>query len=185
MSCRLISRGKKHAYKFLGNKYPAQKIISLMKYNAEKKNLTQLYVGEKISKSREVWEKILPQTESVKSPISHSRTNVQSSCQPFRGWGRKRMWHLSKCHPPTKWLARVYHVVVFKTKVLHFKIENIPIKDTNGKRKFKRMLSFLFVDKRKLFAMKLSFDEFKLVLHGSADVKICFFWLRVHVVTFN
>ena len=40
------------------------------------------------------------------------------------------------------------HVVVFKTKVLHFKIENSPIKDTNGKRKFKRMLSFLFVDKR-------------------------------------
>ena len=39
-------------------------------------------------------------------------------------------------------------MVVFKTKVLHFKIENTPIKDTNGKRKFKRMLSFLFVDKR-------------------------------------
>ena len=55
-------------------------------------------------------------------------------------------------------------MVVFKTKVLHFKIENIPIKDTNGKRKFKRMLSFLFVDKRKLFAMKLSFEEFN---HGS------------------
>ena len=52
--------------------------------------------------------------------------------------------HTSKCHPSTKWLARVHHVVVFKTKVLHFKIENTPIKDTNGKRKFKRMLSFLF-----------------------------------------
>ena len=56
----------------------------------------------------------------------------------------------------------VHHVVVFKTKVLHFKIENTPIKDKNGKRKFKRMLSFLFVDKRKLFAMKLSFEEFNL-----------------------
>ena len=55
------------------------------------------------------------------------------------------------------------HVVVFKTKVLHFKIENTPIKDTNGKRKFKRMLSFVFVDKRKLFAMKLSFEELNLV----------------------
>ena len=31
---------------------------------------------------------------------------------------------------------RVDHVVVFKTKVLHFKIENTPIK-TNGKRNFK------------------------------------------------
>ena len=36
MSCRLISRGKKHANKFLGEKYPALKKISLMAYNAEK-----------------------------------------------------------------------------------------------------------------------------------------------------
>ena len=62
-------------------------------------------------------------------------------------------------------LGRDHDVVVFKTKVLHFKIENTPIKDTNGKRKFKRMLSFLFVDKRKLFAMKLSFEEFNLVFY--------------------
>ena len=68
------------------------------------------------------------------------------------------------CHSSTKWLARVLHVVVLKTKGLHFKTENTPIKDTNGKRKFKRMLSFLFVDKRKLFAMKLSLEEFNLVL---------------------
>ena len=135
---------------------------SLMTYNAEK-NVTPLYVGEKISNSREVWEKILLiQTKSVKSPIPH----VQWSCQPFRGWRKKkRIWHLCKCHPSTKWLARVHDVVVFKTKVLHFKIENTPIKDTNGKRKFKRMLSFLFVDKRKLFAMKLSFEEFNLVFY--------------------
>ena len=60
-------------------------------------------------------------------------------------------------------------MVVFKTKVLHdFKIENTPIKDTNGKRKFSGMLSFLFVDKRKLFTMKLSFEEFNLVLHGGS-----------------
>ena len=37
------------------------------------------------------------------------------------------------------------------------------MKDTNGMRKFKRMLSFLFVDK--LFAMKLSFEEFNLVFY--------------------
>ena len=84
MSCRLISRGKKHANKFLREKYPALKKISLITYNAEKKNLTPLYVGEKISNSRDVWEKILPiQTKSVKSPIPHSPTNVQWSCQPF------------------------------------------------------------------------------------------------------
>ena len=176
MSCRLISRGKKHAYKFLGNKYPAQKIISLMKYNAEKKILHSYMSGKKFLSPERFGKKYFPKLNQENHPLpSHSPTNVQWSCQPFRGWGRKRMWHLSKCHPPTKWLARVYHVVVFKTKVLHFKIENIPIKDTNGKRKFKRMLSFLFVDKRKLFAMKLSFEEFKLVLHGSADVKIYFF----------
>ena len=162
MSCRRISRGKKHANKFLGEKYPTLKKIPLMTYNAEKK-LTPLYVmEEKISNSREVWGKILP---GQKSPISHSLTNVQWSCQPFRGWGKKRIWHLCKCHPSTKWLARDHDVVVFKTKVLHFKIENTPIKDTNGKRKFKRMLSFLFVDKRKLFAMKLSFEEFNLVFY--------------------
>ena len=56
-------------------------------------------------------------------------------------------------------------MVVLKTKVLHFKIENTPIKDSNGKRKFKRMLSFLFVNKRAVFAMTLSFEEFNLVFY--------------------
>ena len=64
-------------------------------------------------------------------------------------------------------------MVVFKTKVLHFKIENTPIKDTNGKRRFKRMLSFFFVDKRKLFAMILPFEEFNLVFYGSEGLA-CF-----------
>ena len=124
-----------------------------------KKNLTPLYVREKFL-TPEVWEKII----TSKSPIPPSPTNVQWSCQPFRRWGKKRIWHLR---------ARVHQVVVFKTKVLHFKIENTPIKDTNGKRKFKRMLSFLFVDKRKLFAMKLSFEEFNLVFY-TADRSV---WL--------
>ena len=48
----------------------------------------------------------------------------------------------------------------FKIKVLHFKIEDTPIKDTSGKRKFKRVLRLLFVDNRELFAIKLSFEEF-------------------------
>ena len=42
-------------------------------------------------------------------------------------------------------------------------IENTPIKDTNGKRKFKRLLRLIFVEKRELFAMKLSLKEFNLV----------------------
>ena len=56
-------------------------------------------------------------------------------------------------------------MVVFKTKGLHFKIENTPIKDTNGKRKFKTMLRFLFVNKRTVLAMTLSFEEFNLVFY--------------------
>ena len=62
-----------------------------------------------------------------------------------------------------KWLARVHHVVVFKTKVSRFKFENTPMKDTNGKKKFKKMFRFFFVDKRELFTMKLCFEEFNLV----------------------
>ena len=107
----------------------------------------------------EVWEKNI----TSKSPILPSPTNVQWSCQPFRGWGKKRIWHVSKCHPSTKWLARVHEVVALKAKALHFKIENTPIKDINGKRKFNGIFSFLFVDKRKLFVMKLSYKEFSLV----------------------
>ena len=60
----------------------------------KKKSLSPLYVGEKI-------------ISSTKSRIHASPTNVQWSCQPFRGLGKKRIWHLSKCHPSMKWLARV------------------------------------------------------------------------------
>ena len=134
-----------------------------MTYNAEEiKSYTVICQGKKFLTPERFGKKNITQT---KSPIPASPTNVQWSCQPFRGWGKKQVWQLSKCHLSTKWLARVHHVVVFKIKVLHFKNENTPIKDTNGKRKLKRMLSFLFVDKRKLFAMKLSFEEFNLVFY--------------------
>ena len=136
-----------------GKKFLHWKKTSLLTYNAEKNFYLQRGLGKN------------SQTKSVKSRKPQSPSNVQWSCQPFRGWGKKRIWHLSKCHRSTEWLTRFHHVVVFKTKVLHFKIENTPIKDTNGKRKFKRMLSFLFVDKRKLFAMKLPFEEFNLVFY--------------------
>ena len=58
----------------------------------------------------------------------------------------------------TKWPPSVEHAGVFKTKLLHFKIENTLLRLTNGKRKFKRRLIFLFVDKRKLFVAKLFFQ---------------------------
>ena len=51
----------------------------------------------------------------------------------------------------------------FQDQRVHFKVENTPIRLTNGKRKFKRMLFFLFLDKLKLFFAKLSFQEFNLV----------------------
>ena len=110
----------------------------------KKKTYTVIGGGKKFLPP-EVWEKII----TSKSPISPSPTNVQWSCQPFRGWRMKWIDTLVNVIHQLKWLARVHHVVVFKTKVLHFKIENTPIKDTNGKRKFNGMLSFLFVDKRK------------------------------------
>ena len=47
--------------------------------------------------------------------------------------------------------------MVFKAKVLHFKIENTPIKDTNGKKSFKRMLSFLFCGQTKAFRYDIAF----------------------------
>ena len=51
--------------------------------------------------------------------------------------------------------------VVCKTSVSPFKVKNTPIKDTDGKEKFKRTLtgSFLLVDKGRFFFAKLSFEE--------------------------
>ena len=105
----------------------------------KKKSYTVYILGKKFLTPERFGKKI--STKSVKWPIPDSPTNVQWSCQPFRGWGKKRIWHLSKCYPSTKWLASI-HVVVFKTKVLHFKIENTPIKDTNGKGKFLKNAQF-------------------------------------------
>ena len=49
-------------------------------------------------------------------------------------------------------------MVVYKTSVSHFKVKNTSLKDTDGKGKFKRMFSFLSVDKGKLFFTKLFFE---------------------------
>ena len=49
----------------------------------------------------EVWEKILTQTKSPIPPPPQ-----KSNGQPHKGWGKgRRIWHLSRCHPSTKWLA--------------------------------------------------------------------------------
>ena len=69
------------------------------------------------------------------------------------------------------------HVIKWWFSRLKFcisKIENTPKKYTNGKRKFSGMLSFLFVDKRKLFAMKLSLEEINLVSTQRMERLACF-----------
>ena len=45
----------------------------------------------------------------------------------------------------------------------YFRVESTPQKTINGKGKFKRSLSFPFVDKRNLFLTKLFFEELNLV----------------------
>ena len=51
---------------------------------------------------------------------------------------------------------------IYKTSVSHFKVKNTTLKHTDGKGKFKRMLSCLLVDKGRLFFTKLSFEEFEI-----------------------
>ena len=76
----------------------------------------------------------------------------------------------------------VHHVHVFPpppplfSRLKYFKIENTPIKDTNGKSKFERMLSFLFAEKWELFALKLSFER-NSTLFSSLRIRVlCLFW---------
>ena len=76
------------------------------------------------------------------------------------------IWKTSEGYPfSTKLLPRDHHAVV--TRFLHFKV-----KTKNGKRKFKRMLSFLFVEEGKLFIKKSSFEEFNLVFF-TAEHMVC------------
>ena len=44
--------------------------------------------------------------------------------------------------------------MVYRKSVSHFKVINTPLKDTDGKGKFKRMLSFLLVDKKSGFSLQ-------------------------------
>ena len=132
-----------------------------MTYNAEKKILHRYMSGKKF----------LPKLNHP-YPLP---TNVQWSCQPFRGCGKKQIWHLSKCHPSTKWLAHVHHVVVFKTKVLHFKIESTPVKDTNGKKKVQKNAQFPLCGQTKAFRYEIVFRGIQpCFLHGGSERLACF-----------
>ena len=110
---------------------------------------TVMYQGKNFYLNR-FEQKIITQTIYPHAPPpphthTHTHTHTQKSHgQPHSEWGKRRIWRLNECHPLTKRPARVHYVVFFKTKASYFKIENTPIKGTIGKRKFKRMLSFLF-----------------------------------------
>ena len=83
-----------------------------MTYIVLKKNLTPLYVREKMSSSRGLGKKILAQT---KSPISPPPNPQKSQMGNHIGGGEEagEFDTFSRCYPSTKWLARVHHVVVF------------------------------------------------------------------------
>ena len=51
--------------------------------------------------------------------------------------------------------------VAYKTKVSRFNVQNASLIDTDGKGQFIRMLSFLSLDKGRLFFTKLSFEVFE------------------------
>ena len=56
---------------------------------------------------------------------------------------KTKMWGLDKIQNKSE----TAHGVVYKTSVSHFKVKNTPLKDTDGKGKFKRMLNFFLVNK--------------------------------------
>ena len=51
---------------------------------------------------------------------------------------------------------------VYKTSVSHFEVKNKPLKHTDGKGKFKRMLSFLLLENGRLFFTKSSFEKYEI-----------------------
>ena len=55
----------------------------------------------------------------------------------------------------------------------NFRVKNTPLKDANGKGKFKWMLSFLFVDNRKLLVTKSFFEEFNDVFFTAESNSKC------------
>ena len=50
----------------------------------------------------------------------------------------------------------------YKAQVSHFKVKSTSLKDIDGKGKFKRMVSFILLDKGRLYFTKLSFEEFEI-----------------------
>lgn len=80
----------------------------------------------------------------------------------------------------TKWLLCMHRAVVFKTKILHFKMKDSLLKHTNKKGKFQRTLIFLFVDKES-FYYEIVLGEIQPCFHKGADANFLKN-VRVHFV---
>ena len=63
----------------------------------------------------------------------------------------------------------------FKTRVLHFKVRNTPLKDKNWKEEVQKPenAQFVFVEEGKLFIKKSSFAEFNRVFF-TTERMVCF-----------
>ena len=69
--------------------------------------------------------------------------------------------------------CRDHHVVVLRPEFCISRLKIHRSETKSGKRKFKRMLIFLFVEEGKLFIKKSSFEEFHLVFL-TAEHMVCF-----------
>ena len=72
-----------------------------------------------------------------------------------------------------KWPPRQHHADVLRQEFCISRLKIHRWKTKNGKRKFKRMLSFLFGEEEKLSIEKLSFEEFNLVFL-TTELMVCF-----------
>ena len=73
--------------------------------------------------------------------------------EPLATWlsGEKRILHFSKCHPSTKWLGRVHHVVLLKTKGFAFQDWKYADKRHKWKEKVQKNAQFPFCGQTKAF----------------------------------
>ena len=79
--------------------------------------------------------------------------------------GKRRIWHLSGSH----------HEAVFKTRVLHFKFENTPMKDTNGKKKLKKNAQIPFCGQTRAFRYEIVFRGIHPCLVRGGSERLAFF----------
>ena len=143
-----------------------------MTYNAEKKSYT-VSCGEKNFFLQRFGKKLLPQ---LNHPYPPPPQRSNSHVNHLGGGGRNGFDTLvNVIHQQNDWRA----FIMWWFSRLKFCIQDWKYTDKrhikNEKRKFNGMLSFLFVDKRKLFGMKFSFEEFNLV-STRRIVALCQFW---------